>query len=231
MGDLRNRFKVGDRVRVKEGLIFLEGEEFKEGTISKILNRDECLMKETGTLRWIDNMIEGLVEEEVITQESLKSRVLDCENFIQLPQGYIFKDENGNVINATKIVFEKKEKEYPKLFVDCCAILYPNDNFQIASQRVKGHKGDLLFHFQKLLICRDAYWKIAGEDMRLEKSWEPVWCNERVKYCLVNIPIYGGICKRQHSDTKNILAFPTEEMRDAFYEAFKDLIEECKELL
>ena len=27
------------------------------------------------------------------------------------------------------------------------------------------------------------------------------------------------------------LAFPTEEMRDAFYENFKELIEECKELL
>jgi hypothetical protein len=28
-----------------------------------------------------------------------------------------------------------------------------------------------------------------------------------------------------------ILAFPTEEMRDTFYENFKDLIEQCKELL
>ena len=27
------------------------------------------------------------------------------------------------------------------------------------------------------------------------------------------------------------LSFPTEEMRDAFYENFKDLIEQCKELL
>jgi hypothetical protein len=28
-----------------------------------------------------------------------------------------------------------------------------------------------------------------------------------------------------------ILAFPTEEMRDEFYENFKYLIEQCKELL
>ena len=28
-----------------------------------------------------------------------------------------------------------------------------------------------------------------------------------------------------------ILEFPTEEMRDAFYENFKELINECKELL
>ena len=29
----------------------------------------------------------------------------------------------------------------------------------------------------------------------------------------------------------HILSFPTEEMRDAFYENFKDLIELCKEFL
>jgi hypothetical protein len=37
-----------------------------------------------------------------------------------LPDGYIFKDENGNVINATKIVLEKKKKEYPKTYDECC---------------------------------------------------------------------------------------------------------------
>ena len=34
-----------------------------------------------------------------------------------------------------------------------------------------------------------------------------------------------------HSGYNSILVFPTKEMRDAFYENFKDLIEECKELL
>ena len=28
---------------------------------------------------------------------------------MECPDGYIFKDENGNVINATKIVLEKKK--------------------------------------------------------------------------------------------------------------------------
>ena len=37
--------------------------------------------------------------------------------------GYIFKDENGNVINATKIVLEKKKKEYPKTYEECCKVL------------------------------------------------------------------------------------------------------------
>ena len=31
------------------------------------------------------------------------------DNEIKLPYGYIFKDENGNVINTTKITIEKKK--------------------------------------------------------------------------------------------------------------------------
>ena len=45
-------------------------------------------------------------------------------NEIKLPDGYIFKDENGNIIDTSKIVLEKKEKEYPKTYEECCKILY-----------------------------------------------------------------------------------------------------------
>ena len=84
--------------------------------------------------------------------------------------------------------------------------------------------------FAKLIICRNAYWKIAGKEMGLGKPWEPDWGNDnQFKYII--------ICRRDNviKDTytaKNcILAFPTAEMRDAFYEAFKEDIEKCKELL
>ena len=35
------------------------------------------------------------------------------DNEIKLPYGYVFKDENGNVINTAKITIEKKKEEYP----------------------------------------------------------------------------------------------------------------------
>jgi hypothetical protein len=39
--------------------------------------------------------------------------------------------------------------------------------------------------FRKLLICRDAYWKIAGEQLELDKPWEPDWSTEsEVKYVI-----------------------------------------------
>lgn len=43
-----------------------------------------------------------------------------------LPDGYIFKDETGNVINSTKIVLEKKQPKYPQSYEECCKILFPN---------------------------------------------------------------------------------------------------------
>ena len=87
-------------------------------------------------------------------------------NEIKLPEGYIFKDENGNIINATKIVLEKKEKEkeYPKTYEECCKVLDWNHRDY---DRV-GYESELLCKFQVLLLCRDAYWKIAGEEMGLE---------------------------------------------------------------
>lgn len=36
------------------------------------------------------------------------------QNVWELPYGYQFVDENGNVINATTIALEKKKTEYPK---------------------------------------------------------------------------------------------------------------------
>ena len=66
--------------------------------------------------------------------------------------------------------------------------------------------------------------------MGLGKPWKPDWtkADER-KYCIVNTE--GNITKWVQKTTNKILAFPTEEMRDTFYENFKKDIEKCKDLL
>lgn len=46
---------------------------------------------------------------------SLNSFMYVSDNEIKLPYGYVFKDENGNIINTTKITIEKKKKEYPNI--------------------------------------------------------------------------------------------------------------------
>ena len=91
----------------------------------------------------------------------------------------------------------------------------------------------LIISFTELLIARNAYWKIAGEQMGLDKPWEP----DFGKSILFSIKFYlfqdsFVLYKGEYNCSDNcILVFPTEEMRDAFYENFKDLINQCKELL
>ena len=154
-----------------------------------------------------------------------------------LPEGYIFKDENGNVINATKIVLEKKKKEYPKTYEECCVLLGAvKDRHYFFTKKDKDDYPNevrilnILDDLRRLLICRDAYWKIAGEEMGLGKPWEidP----HKPCYFIAHLRT-GGIIKKLCGCVNGNanFAFPTEAMRDAFYENFKEEIENCKELL
>ena len=133
--------------------------------------------------------------------------------------------------------FLTPKPQYPKTYEECCEILdiYSSREIQPSFfadiseiEKDLSYKLSLLY---KLYICRNAYWKIAGEEMGLDKPWKPDWNNQNDCYhaiktcknevCLVST-LYIEDC---------ILAFPTEEIRNTFYENFKDLIEQCKELL
>jgi hypothetical protein len=157
----------------------------------------------------------------IITEPIMIEHVKDFG--VSLPEGYIFKDENGNVINATKIVLEKKKKEYPKTYEECCKVMNYCCN-PVATKTT--HKEELIRKFQFLLLYRDAYWKIAGEEMGLGKPWEPdgnpVYAITRNDGCIVCIETGGN---------DEVFEFPTKEMRDAFKENFDPDIEICKELL
>lgn len=147
---------------------------------------------------------------------SLAFNADECEICLsdEVKKEYELKFENG------KFLFVKKRK-YPKTYDVCLEILGYNTSHIIPMNH--GHKGLLFMRFQRLLICRDAYWKIAGD-------WNPIWNNNsQIKYLITCWK--DNIIKETYTAKDCILAFPKEEMRDAFYENFNDLIEECKELL
>lgn len=131
------------------------------------------------------------------------------------------------VVEDGKTYVVRKKLKYPKTYEECSDILgtYTDPD-------IDGYKHELLWVFQKLLICRDAYWKIAGEQMGLDKPWELDYTNPDIDlYVIINIHNNIEKAKYGYGFQHCVLTFPTEEMRNAFYENFKDLIEECKELL
>ena len=193
-------------------------------------------------------MIEGLVEEEIdlipkfgeysnnepldiptMTTEFVKEYGLPC------PEGYEFKDENGNVIEAKKIVLEKKPK-YPQTYEECCKVLDIDDrelvfNGEYRASKLYWKQLGRLNALNKLLICRDAYWKIACEEMGLGKPWKPDYTNAAEKKFAIWVDFGEIKLGGAFTTTQMVLSFPTKEMRNAFYENFKELIEMCKELL
>ena len=145
----------------------------------------------------------------------------DYADEVELNLGdYEIKVRNGKTYAVLK------KPKYPTTYAECCEIIHSDPNFYIDTHLYSG----TLETLYKLLICRNAYWKIAGKEMGLDKPWNPDWKNTKnVKY---GMTLYNDIITKIYLRNENaILAFPTEEMQDAFYENFKDLIEQCKELL
>ena len=172
-----------------------------------------------------------LVDEyEELTDRAFKGGYEKCKsdielNGFQLPEGYIFKDGNGNVINTNKIVLEKKKNDYPKTYEECSLINGCEGRISLS----------IIGKFTKLINARNAYWKIAGDEMGLGKPWSPDYSEESYEQgCPIKYVIYytgTHITKERKCTPSYVLSFPTAEMRDAFYENFKKEIEECKELL
>lgn len=170
-------------------------------------------------------------KEKKINQMSLANCDLD-EVEIVLGDKFELKIREGKYYAIRKKIL------YPKTYEECCDILRIETNRTIEHDNCLGYHNITLYdinlltqlrYFRKLLICRDAYWKIAGEQMGLDKPWNPDWKDDSDKYfiCYIKDELWMSNIR----ECNRFLVFPTKEMRDEFYENFKELIEFCKELL
>lgn len=158
--------------------------------------------------------------------DKAKAPVLQGEDYSEgrcgykIPEGFEFdKVEDGEVI------LKPKKKELPKTYRECCKILDLPIKEVTLGYATKEER-TLFGNFIKLMRCRNAYWKLADD-------WKPVWNGYNgdcgLKYCIFQ----GGSTLRLGGTISRgcVLMFPTKEIRDTFFENFKDLIYECKELL
>ena len=190
------------------------------------------MIEDDGVYTWTDEMFEGVVDESQYHPDMSGRYYPDSEpdnidKYIQrldgneckiaLPEGYQFVDKDGNIIDTSIIMVKKKGVEYPKDYDECCKVL---DADKMSLEKMN--------ELRKLVNARNAYWKLYGKENGLGGSWKPDWDDG----CYVIFTNGDGLIKTDIQFGLNaILAFPTEELRDMFYERFKSEIEFCKELL
>lgn len=162
-------------------------------TIKRIDDDNYRIDTDKGAFCWTDEMIEGLVEEEMSLNKAGQITDFEYEGLAYtLPEGYVFKDENSNIINATKIILEKKPddklklestkkvreywSEYTRIFIE----IYDDDPnecilthlFTLEGHRQKGYAKKALAEAELIareLGCHKAYLKVETN------SWMYNW--------------------------------------------------------
>lgn len=151
-------------------------------------------------------------------------------------EGYIYD------LNDPRIIY-KKEKELPKTWKEFCennpithdeyyidglsdtqkanSNINPRDRncFEDANSFPSKDYAEAMLALCKLIQLRDCY----------NDGWKANWDSDDSKY-IINI-YYNEICRTISYHCSYVLAFKTPELRKAFLENFRDLIEQAKLLL
>ena len=191
---------------------------FTNDTIYFYLNKDNKEMN--GNIETNQCKVNGLKRgDEYPIMEGVECN--ECIKYY-FPDGYEFVDTDD-----TGVYLKPIKTKYPDNYEECVRIAKNIHGYDIHIDAPAYR--ELMESFIKLLICREAYWKIAGEEMGLGKPWEPNWTTFEGMPAIFRFR-YNIVCdyvKHQHC----LLVFPTKEIRNIFYENFKNEIEQCKELL
>ena len=228
-------YKVGDKVKTIYGKI---------GIINKSIwsDRDNCIRYElkadTDSFYFVNELQpykEEIVDTGCCSMPTIPpSYKLSIKQLEEMKQTIVFSNDSPDEIELVlgdnyevkvkegKTYVVKKKPKYPKTYKECFNICFGDKHhiIQVVGLDGLGNNKELFENFIKLKICRDAYWKIAGD-----------WMPDVMYGDLYCIGYDGNVVTWKMQGGCRLLAFPTEEMRDAFYENFKELIEKCKELL
>lgn len=180
--------------------------------------------------------------KEQTSPDKAKAPTLEGEDYSEGRCGYKIPDGfEFDKVENDEIILKPKKKALPKTYEECCEVLgiselpymvytwNSNEDVEVVLLEPQITLLLQLEKLRKIITCRNAYWKLAGEEMGIGKPWENDFEDDNNKYFISNDEgeLHTGVTF--HSNY--ILVFSTAKMRDAFYENFKDLINECKELL
>ena len=133
---------------------------------------------------------------------------------LTIPDGY----ESDRVENG-EVILKRTSTALPKTWNEIRPLL---GEMECLTTSVPDGMGDATRILCDLICARNAWWKQLG--------WKPDWkdtdtIKSVIRYCA------GDVVMDESYQLNAILAFPTPKVRNQFYGAFKNLIEEAKELL
>lgn len=135
---------------------------------------------------------------------------------LKIPRGYTFDQ-----IKDDKVILKKK---FPNDYIECCRILGCSWEQGITVKGVTEEEKELSKCLIILKRCRDAYWKLS-------EGWKEMRLEDVTHYVIYSTAAGKIVNAKTDGISKFFLDFPTEEMRDMFYQSFKDIIEICREFL
>ena len=151
-----------------------------------------------------------------------------------IPKGYVIDKENST---ADNIILKLVKPSRPKTWEEYCEKMEGKDSYYINSTR----DGIILSKFGVAPIVSEfdnkedaetfaAYSKLLKLRKEWIGDWKPKWANNyQKKYVICN---YSDIVAKDTVITaSHCLSFPTPEMRDEFFDCFKDYLEQAKDLI
>ena len=150
-----------------------------------------------------------------------------------IPEGYVIDKENST---DTNIVLKLAESTRVRTWEEYCEkmkgkISYYMDPSSGITISIFGNCPFLSeFETEEDAIAFAAYSKLLKFRKNWIGEWKPNWANDsQKKYVICN---YAGIvAKDLLFSTGHCLSFPTPEMRDEFFDCFKDYLEQAKDLI
>ena len=150
-----------------------------------------------------------------------------------IPKGYVIDKENSTdtniVLKLAKSTRVRTWEEYcKKMKGEISYYINPSSSITIS---IFGNSPFLSeFETEEEVKAFEAYSKLIKLRKQWIGEWQPNWANEsQKKYVICN---YAGIvAKDLLFSTGHCLSFPTLEMRDEFFDCFKDYLEQAKDLI
>ncbi len=150
-----------------------------------------------------------------------------------IPKGYVIDKENSTdtniVLKLVKSTRVRTWEEYCKKMEGKISY-YMNPSSGITPSIFENCPVLSEFETEEEVKALEAYSKLLKFRKDWIGEWKPKWANDyQKKYIICN---YSDIVAKDTVITaSHCLSFPTSEMRDEFFDCFKDLLEQAKTLL